>query len=73
MVQDSRPGRRSQFSAEDRRPEGVRVILSLDEKLISTIEQIRRGLTRVRVITSPMLPELDDSSRSISAQRLRRN
>jgi hypothetical protein len=40
-VLNSGPGRKPQFSTEDRRPRGVRVSVSLDEELIKTLEQIR--------------------------------
>jgi metal-responsive CopG/Arc/MetJ family transcriptional regulator len=44
-MQSSRPGRKLQLSADDRRPKGVRVSVSLDEELIKTLEQIRRDLS----------------------------
>lgn len=43
-MQNSKPGRRPQFPAENRRPRGLRVSVSLDEELIKTLEQIRRDL-----------------------------
>ena len=44
MVQSSKPGRKSQFSLEDRRPKGLRISVSLDEELIKTLERIRRDV-----------------------------
>jgi len=44
-MQSSRSGRKLQLFADERRPRGVRVSVSLDEELIKTLEQIRRDLS----------------------------
>lgn len=44
-MQSSKPGRKLQLSAGDRRPKGVRVSVSLDEELIKMLEQIRTDLS----------------------------
>ena len=81
MAQRSRPGRKAQFAGESRPPRGVRVSVSLDEELISTLEQIRRDLGEpsfsglVRRLLKERLGELgmlrDEARRALGLTRVK--
>jgi metal-responsive CopG/Arc/MetJ family transcriptional regulator len=80
-MQSSRPGRKLELSAEDRRPRGVRVSVSLDEELIKMLEQIRRDLSEpsfsglVRRLLKERLGELgilnEDARKALGLTRLK--
>jgi len=80
-VLNSGPGRKPQFSTEDRRPRGVRVSVSLDEELIRTLEQIRVDIGEpsfsglVRRLLKERLGELgmlkEDARKALGLARVR--
>ena len=80
-MQNSGPGRKPQFSTEDRRPRGVRVSVSLDEELIKTLERIRMDLSEpsfsalVRRLLKERLGELgmlrEDTRKALGLTRVR--
>jgi len=80
-MQSSRPGRKFQLSADERRPKGVRVSVSLDEELIKTLEQIRRDLSEpsfsglVRRLLKERLSELgilsEDARKALGLTRVK--
>ena len=80
-VQNSGPGRKPQFSRENRRPRGVRVSVSLDEELIKTLEQIRVDIGEpsfsglVRRLLKERLGELgmlkEDARKALGLPRMR--
>jgi len=80
-MQSSRPGRKLQLPADDRRPKGVRVSVSLDEELIKTLEQIRRDLSEpsfsglVRRLLKERLGELgilsEDARKALGLTRVK--
>lgn len=82
-MQGSRPGRRPQLSADDRRVRGVRVSVSLDEELIEILEQIRRDLSEpsfsglVRRLLKERLGELgilnEEARRALGLTRMKRS
>ena len=80
-MQSSRPGRKLRLSADDRRPKGVRVSVSLDESLIKTLQQIRRDLSEpsfsglVRRLLKERLAELgilnEDARKALGLTRVK--